>query len=482
MSDFQELKLDPKLIEHLGVLGYRQPTALQREAVPVIARGTTAMGVASAGSGKTLACGLGLAGILDAGSGTLQALVLRPTDLDAAAAAEALHRLLAPSGFTVSIIRQDALPAGQIAVGSPSGALAAAEHSVLKLDGLKSLVVDGASAMLELGAREALETVTALVPKESQRLVLTSDLGSEVADWIDRHARRARRLTYLPAEVEPLADVTLDLFVGPRRDWSPALVRALTGATDRAGAQRMRIDCRFAREADDLAHQLAVRGLAVAMGPEARGIFIDWGGRTPFEAVSLSISWGVPSDLETLVERVTQASRAVVLAEPDELPHLWRLAKTLGIRLNPLKAAPPPDASRSAQATRDQLSDAARDRDLGPYFQLLEPLLEEFTPIELAAAATALLREKSPEAPALPHEAWTRLYFAIGRRDGVRPADLVGAITGESPVTGDRIGRIEIRDTFTSVEVAADAADQVIRGLATATIRGRPANVRVFRE
>jgi ATP-dependent RNA helicase DeaD len=113
---------------------------------------------------------------------------------------------------------------------------------------------------------------------------------------------------------------------------------------------------------------------------------------------------------------------------------------------------------------------------------LLEPLLEEFTPSQLAAAAAALLRERLPDAPPQPLPAWTRLYFGVGRRDGVRPADLVGAITGETRVTGEQVGRIEIRDTHCSVEVAASVADQVIKGLATTTIRGRPANVRVFRE
>ncbi len=113
---------------------------------------------------------------------------------------------------------------------------------------------------------------------------------------------------------------------------------------------------------------------------------------------------------------------------------------------------------------------------------LLEPLLEEYSSAELAAAATALLREKGPERATQPLPAWTRLYFGVGRRDGVRPADLVGAITGESSVRGDRIGRIEIRDTFSAVEVAAPVADQVIKALAGATIRGRPTNVRVFRE
>jgi ATP-dependent RNA helicase DeaD len=152
------------------------------------------------------------------------------------------------------------------------------------------------------------------------------------------------------------------------------------------------------------------------------------------------------------------------------------------MRLTALKTAPPTEAHRLAQQTRDQLLEVLEGRDLEPYVLLIEPLLDEYAPIQVAAAATALFRERAPATPAKPLPAWTRLYFGVGRRDGVRPADFVGAITGESSVTGDRIGRIEIRDNYTSVEVAASVADQVIKSLATATIRGRPANVRVFRE
>lgn len=482
MSGFEALKLDPGLIEHLTGLGYRRPTALQVEAVPVITRGTTAVGIASAGSGKLLAYGLGLAGRVDRDSAALQALVLRPTDDSASACAEALHRLLAPAGLRVALVRPESPPIGQVAVGSPAAALAATEHSALKLESLVTFVVDGASAIFELDGAQALETIAAQVPKNTQRLLLTSELTSEVEDWVERHARRARRLTYIPSEAEPLEDVTADFYAAPRREWPPVLVRLLTETAARGGPARTRIDCRFAREARELAEQLAVRGLAVAVADDEAGIRIEWGGRTAVGRVSLSVSWGVPADLETLRERATHAARAVVFAEPNELAHLRRLASLLRIRLSALKTATPADASHSTQATRDRLRDAARHRDLAPYMQLLEPLLEEFTPTELAAAATALLRERWPEPAAQRLPAWTRLYFAVGRRDGVRPADLVGAITGESPVSGDRIGRIEIRDTYSSVEVAADSADQVIRGLATATIRGRPANVKVFRE
>ena len=481
MNSFEELKLDPGLLERLAELGYRQPTALQREAVPAIARGTTVVGVASAGSGAALAYGLGLAARIDASLPDLQALVLRPTDDGAETSADALYRLLAPRGVSVATLHARFQGSAQIAVASPDAALAALEHSSVKLDTLRALVVDGASAMLELGADEALETLTAQVPKDAQRIVLTAHLTPEVQGWIDRHARRARQLTYTPPEPEPLADATVEFWAAPRDQWLPVLAGILTGITP-GSEQVVSLHCRLEGEAQRLTGQLRVRGVKFASGPEEPGIWIESGFPGASPPGSLSISWGVPPDYVSFHARVADARRAIIFLEPRELPHLQRLAEIGSARLTALRAAVPPQAARSARNTRDQLREAATKRDLEPYLLLIDPLLQEFTPVQIAAAATALLRDRTPVEPEQLLPAWTRLYFAVGRRDSVRPADFVGAITGETGITGDRIGRIEIRDNYTAVEVAASVADQVIKGLATTTIRGRPANVRVFRE
>jgi ATP-dependent RNA helicase DeaD len=222
--------------------------------------------------------------------------------------------------------------------------------------------------------------------------------------------------------------------------------------------------------------------MAFASAPEEPGIWVESGFPGASPPGSLSISWGVPPDYVSFHARVADADRALVFLEPRELPHLQHLAETAAARLTALRSEPPPEAARSAQLTRDQLREAASERDLEPYMLLIAPLLQEFTPSQVAAAAAALLRERAPDTPEEALPAWTRLYFNVGRKDGVRPADLVGAITGETAIGGDSIGRIEIRDTHTSVEVAATVAEKVIKELATATIRGRPANVRVFRE
>jgi len=481
MNTFEDFKLDNDLLQVLAGLGYRRPTALQQEAVQVIARGTTVMGVAAAGSGKTLAYGLGLAARLDPEATGPQALILLPTDDAAAATADSLTRLMRSRGLTVAVAQPRSPTAADVVVASPSAAMAALEHSAIKLDTLSALVVDGASVMVELGATDSLEALASQAPKDAQRVFLTSFLARDIEDWIERHARRARRLNWIPSEVAPLSTKTVEYWTSPRATWLPVLTRLLKSAMEKSGGYST-VHCRLEPEARALADQLAVRGMAARCADDDASTLVRCGDAVEGDVSSLAVSWGSPADLDSFRTVAGGADRCVVFLEPREVAHLQQLAAPLAVRLTALKTAPPAEALRSARVTHEQLRDAAANRDLEPYMLLLEPLLDEFTPVQLAAAATALFREQSPVSAVEPLPAWTRLYFAVGRRDGIRPADLVGAITGEAPIGGDRIGRIEIKDTYTSVEVAASVADQVIKSLATATIRGRPANVRVFRE
>jgi ATP-dependent RNA helicase DeaD len=127
--------------------------------------------------------------------------------------------------------------------------------------------------------------------------------------------------------------------------------------------------------------------------------------------------------------------------------------------------------------------------DLHAQLLVLEPLFERHSPAEVAAALSALLRRRAPAAAppaaspagAPPKDAgatgFTRLFISIGARDTVRPADLVGAITGEAGVKGDQVGRVDIRDSFSVVEIASAVADRVIRALNGTTMRGRSLRV-----
>jgi ATP-dependent RNA helicase DeaD len=137
---------------------------------------------------------------------------------------------------------------------------------------------------------------------------------------------------------------------------------------------------------------------------------------------------------------------------------------------------------------RGRLEDAATRGDLAPLYLVLEPLLERFSPQELAAAALALLIPRPSDVTAAPNikaraeratgtDGWTRLFVSIGEMEGVQPRDLLGALAGESGVDASSFGKIEIRDTYSLVEVRPSDAEKVIKAVNGSSIRGRSARV-----
>ncbi|MFO8173790.1 MAG: DbpA RNA binding domain-containing protein [Longimicrobiales bacterium] len=135
-----------------------------------------------------------------------------------------------------------------------------------------------------------------------------------------------------------------------------------------------------------------------------------------------------------------------------------------------------------------------QEEELAPHYLALEPLYGKYSPGEVAAAILALLRqrrtggkgeeataatraeeESRPAAP--PPKTWVRLFVSVGEKEDIGPGDLLGAIAGEAGVEGSQVGKIEIRETFSLVEVTSGVADQVVRGVNGTTIRGRSVRV-----
>jgi ATP-dependent RNA helicase DeaD len=196
------------------------------------------------------------------------------------------------------------------------------------------------------------------------------------------------------------------------------------------------------------------------------------------------VSLDVPAGPDSLDRRHGGGRGGTVLLLARELPHLRDVAKRTGYRLVP---APPEKGSRAPgdlDALLDALERAVREEDVAPWMVVLEPLFRDLGPAEVAAAAVSLLRKKAPAAPSRTEPpsaqrapAWVRLYISLGERDQIRPGDLVGAITGEAGIEGSQVGKIDMRDSFSLVEIQDVVADKVIKALNGTTIRGRSTRV-----
>lgn len=496
---FGDLGLRQELVDAADDAGWDSPTALQRDAVPVLRRGGNVVLHASPGSGKTAAYGLALLDRLieeqvPPADGPRPAVLVLASN--AAAAARTAASL---AGFARTVDRRAAALAtgwsrgadgADLLVAAPDAALREVQGARLKLGSLHAVVLDDAASIMELDADDALETLLASSPADAQRVLVSARFPDAVDDFVERHVRKALRIPSRPAtgrdaDVEPVG--SLGYAVAVEAD-KPVVAAELITARD--GARPPVVYCRTRARAERLADALELRGFRVGDDGDAR---VAASGESD-DTAAYPISYDVPADEETLSAR--HEPGGIVLVEPRELPHLRQIAAAAALELRAEEPPAAPAVRADVRAYRERLRQAARTEDLGAQLLLLEPLLAEFSAAELAAATSALLRRKAPDAgvagpaaaqpaaarpaaaaPDSAPQAWVRLFMSVGERDDVRPGDLVGAITGEANVSGDEIGHIDIRDTFSIVEVGRGIAKRVIETMNGITVKGRSLRV-----
>jgi ATP-dependent RNA helicase DeaD len=497
MNGFADLGLAPRLAAAAAAAGFDQPTPVQSAAIPVLRRGGNAALVASSGSGVTAAWALGLLDRLYAASGagtegdtaapasasstiSPRALVLSASDERASHIAKALVTLSGEVAAPVRALNVEWSTRGGhgIVVASIVAAARAIRESNLKLDRLDAIVFEQVGTLRSIEGDAAFQDLAAAIPNDAQRIVTTAAWSKDVERFIEAHARRALTIPARTVDEEdripPAPAGTLSYMTVTAAEKADALARILRRARPEAAL----IVVRSRRRAATLVAELRSRGFAAAT-TDGDGIDAVLAPASELSGKPL-IAADVPFDHESI--GAMDLEDGLVLVEPAELPHLRRVAREAAITLTALGSRP---QRASAGMFREEVRRAIAESDLDAQIALLEPLFQSYSAVEIAAALSAMLREKraaepKPEAkPAEPGRptAFVRLFVSAGTRDNIRPGDLVGAITGEAGVKGEQIGKIELRDTFAVVEVAADVADRVIRALNGTTMRGRSLRV-----
>jgi ATP-dependent RNA helicase DeaD len=536
---FSELELRAELVQALGRLGYEEPTPIQRLAIPPVLAGADLVGQAATGTGKTAAFALPVLQRIPWPRAETEplALVLVPTRELAVQVSEAMHRYGHDLGARVvpvyggqPIGRQlGSLSRGvDVVVGTPGRVLDHIARGSLRLSSLMMVVLDEADEMLDMGFAEDIESILAETPEERQTLLFSATMPARINGMVRRHLREPVRVELGRAEAtkDDVALVRQSAYVVPRGHKPAALGRVLDIEAPTAAV----VFCRTREAVDQLTETLNGRGyraeglhggldqaqrdrvvgrlrtgtldLVVATDLAARGLDI--------ESLSHVVNYDVPSAPETYVHRVGRVGRAgregvaITLAEPREHRMVKTIERVTGRRI-PVETLPTVAdlRSRRLELTRAALRESLLESDgLERFRAVVEQLAEEFDVMEVALAAVKLAHEASgsadddediPEvAPSsgddrggrerrkgrAVREGMTRLFVGTGRSAGVRPQDLVGAIAGESRLTGRDIGAIEIADRFSLVEVPESAADEVIAALRRTSIKGRRTTVR----
>ncbi len=504
MESFEDLGLRPELIESLIAEGIEQPTHLQEEAIPTLRKGNSALVRGGPGAGVLVAYGTALLDRLDTGSGSPLAVVLVPERPEAVRKARALARAAITTGHRVAALSGSfALPGrADILFATPADLLAATRTADVKLDQVTAWVLDGAAALVEdpHAATVLSDALEAVPTGEAQGIVIADPITTEVRAFVQAHLPRAVHIpsdAATPAEPEeaPVRRGSLRV-LATEQGAGQDLVDLVDGLLGDGEAHHALLFFRGEDRAADAADLLALHGfLSGAPGETDFPVWLAVDALEARRAIDteadegsiVAVSVGSPTDVDEL-DRRHGGSRAggVVLAPARQVPHLRRIGSEAGYALDFF--SPPNRASEdAARRMHDMVKRAVEEADLAPYHGLLEPAVREFGSPQVSAALAWLLRsrsggpktsavgsepERSPAAPGAPVP-FLRLFLSIGSRDGVGPGDLVGAITGEAGVKGDEIGRIDIRDTFSRVDVSERVAARVIEALNGITVKGR---------
>jgi ATP-dependent RNA helicase DeaD len=563
LTGFESLALRPELLTSLVRLGYEEPTAIQRETIPLLLEGGDLVGQAATGTGKTAAFALPILNRMPVGGGkpVTYALVLVPTRELAVQVSEAMYKYGRDLGAKVLPIyggqpigRQlHALHDGvHVVVATPGRALDHIARGTLKLDSVEIVVLDEADEMLDMGFADEIEGILDATPSARQTVLFSATLPPRINSIAKKYLRDPRRIQVGQGGQNSLANtprIRQSAYIVQRAHKPAALGRILDVETPTAAI----VFCRTRDEVDQLTETMNGRGyraealhggmsqeqrdrvmgrvrngtaeLLMATDVAARGLDID--------TLTHVVNYDVPSAPEAYVHRIGRVGRAgregvaITLAEPREQRQLANIERLTKRKITIEKVPTVADLrAKQIESTLNQVRDALAAEDLEDYEVVLDALLEDFDATEVALAAIKLVHAVSGatdderEIPDASHRlerdkpnknsrdtgpsrgrpdkgdrgfdkgdrgdrsgppaGTARLRLGVGRKDGIRPQDLVWTIANETNLVGKQIGPIWISEHFSTVGVPEKSIDEVIGALQNAKVKGKRANVRRY--
>ncbi len=518
---FEELGISEKIVRAVTEMGFEEATPIQARAIPVVMEGKDIIGQAQTGTGKTAAFGIPLLERIDPKDKHVQAIVLCPTRELAIQVADELRRLakfmhgikVIPIYGGQDIVKQiRSLKSGvQVIIGTPGRVMDHMRRKTVKFDHVSMAVLDEADEMLNMGFREDIETILEAVPKERQTVLFSATMPQPIMDIAAQYQKDAQLIRVVRKELT-VKNIEQYYFEVRPKSKEEVLSRLL----DIYNPHLSIVFCNTKKQVDELVTGLQGRGyfaeglhgdmkqqqrdrvmngfrngrtdILVATDVAARGIDVD--------DVDVVFNYDLPQDEEYYVHRIGRTGRAgktglafsfVVGREVYKLKEIQRYCKTKII------AKPIPSlndvASTKADMIFKNLGEMITQEDLSSYVSMIENRVneEDYTAMDIAAAFLKMaMRDGTDVDSAMEEdefgdtgaeEGMVRLFINVGRQQKARPGDILGAIAGETGISGRLIGSIDMYDKYTFVEVPREYARDVLRAMDHVKIKGKSINI-----
>jgi len=452
MNDFSRLTLPAALLASLDDLGYHQMTPIQALALPPMLAGHDLIAQAETGSGKTAAFGLGLLKTLDTGTRQVQALVLCPTRELAEQVGREIRRLARglQNVKLVSLCGGSSLGpqmatlqhGAHIVVGTPGRIRKHLQKGSLDLQHLRTLVLDEADRMLDMGFIDDIGAIIEHTPESRQTLLFSATYPDAIEQISQRFQRQPQRVSAEPTH--GAARIEQHFFEIREENRDDALLTLLAHYQPEAAL----IFCNTKRQCNDVARRLQQQG---------------------YHAQALHGDLEQRQRNDVLVQFANKSCNLLVATDVaargldiDDLPLV------INFQLSPDPQVHTHRIGRTARAGKNGLALSLFTAEETHRLNAIEAGQNE--PARLTPLNSLRPRKKTAETNTAP---MVTLQISGGRKDKLRPGDILGALTRDGGIPGDQIGKIDIFDRHSCVAVSNTVAKAALRHLTEGKVKGR---------
>lgn len=517
---FEELELSDNIKRALKEAGYITATEIQTKAIPEVLQGRDVIGLSKTGTGKTASYALPAIQRIEPSNKKVQAIVLCPTrELAVQIAGEIRKFTKYQEGIkSIAIYGGQAIERQimglkkgvQIVIGTPGRVMDHMRRKTLKLDNVKMVVLDEADEMLNMGFEEDIETILKDVPEQRQTLLFSATMNQRILNITKKYLTNPKKIQIKSEEliVNNIKQVSLNIKETMKEEAVKRLIQV-------HNPTKVIVFCNTKRKVDNLIESLKKDGykaealhgdikqvqrdrimkrlkegefqILVATDVVARGIDI--------QDLELVINYDVPQEEEYYVHRIGRTGRNgasgiaytfVVGKEKARLNSIQRYAKS---KISEGKIPTISDVNRIKNKKIIEDIQKVIDNNQFVNENIIYELQAQNNDISMIAKALMTILSNKNQSKVeiknkekmknISKEGNIKLFLSVGKKDNIKAKDIVGSLAANVAISGKDIGKINILEKFSFVEVPAEYVEEVMLGMKDKKIKGIDFNIEV---
>lgn len=511
---FEDLELCQEVKRALKKEGYIEATPIQAQSIPVILQGRDIIGQSKTGTGKTASYGLPMIERIDPQDKTVQAIVLCPTRELAVQVSDEMKKftqfkekvknVVIYGGQSIERQIMALKKKPQIVIGTPGRIMDHMRRKTLKLGNVKMVVLDEADEMLNMGFEEDIETILKDVPNQRQTVLFSATMNKRIMQIAKKYLVKPVNVKISADEltVNNIEQITITMKQAMKDE---TLMRLIQVYNPKKGI----VFCNTKKKVDELVDHLKENGyktealhgdikqiqrdrimkkmrngefqILVATDVVARGIDI--------QDVELVINYDIPQEEEYYVHRIGRtgrngnAGKAITFVVGKERNKILSIKKYSKAKMKEGTIPTIEEIRKIKNKTRVEEIQKVISKNEFNHQELLDTLLENNSMEDITKALLSMVikepKSKKIKKEEIPSSGDVKLFLNLGKKDNVKVKDIIGSIAANSGISGKEIGKVNLLDKFSFVELPSKYVEDVLEGMNGKQIKGRECNIEI---